>query len=192
MKSHPSYFLPFLALILTAASSVAQLNLPWEKPPSQSAATPKPASPANDGPPAQIASPNGTALVRILHQAMPGTDGVTDFFTLEVLRGGKVVARMPTEGYLISCYWSPDGRLVAVNNRRGNSGDYLWVFALSDGACLKKADDALGQRWLAMAVNDLEPTTFSPRRFIKMENGRSRTARSWPRPSSEESLHSAG
>jgi hypothetical protein len=154
MKSRPFLFLPFLVLILAATNSPAQLNLPWEKKPALPAAT-TPPQPADDGPPAQIASPDGSTSVRILQQAMPGTDGVTDFFTMEVLRGEKVVARVPTEGYLISAHWSPDRRLVAVNNRRGNSGDYLWVFSLPDGTCLKKADDDLGQRWLTMAMNGI-------------------------------------
>ncbi|MEI6034811.1 MAG: hypothetical protein WCS65_11100 [Verrucomicrobiae bacterium] len=87
---------------------------------------------------------------------MPGTDGVTDFFTLEVLQGDKVVARAPTEGYLLSAYWSADGRRLAVNNRRGNSGDYLWVFSLPYGNCIKKADDELGQLWLATALKEIQ------------------------------------
>lgn len=152
MKSRP--ILPLLVLILTVTNSPAQLNLPWKQKPAPPA-TQTPPQPADDGPPAKIASPDGSTSVRILHQAMPGSDGVTDFFTMEVLRGEKVVARVPTEGYLISAHWSTDGRLVAVNNRRGNSGDYLWVFSLPDGACLKKADDDTGQRWLTMAINGI-------------------------------------
>jgi len=140
--------LSILILFLAVAGSEAQLNLPWVNPP------PKTESP-DQGPPARIASSDGTSSVRILQQAMPGTDGVTDFFTLEVLQGEKVVARVPTEGYLISAYWSPDGRLIAVNNRRGNSGDYLWVFALPDGTCIKKADDEFGQLWLSTAIKEI-------------------------------------
>jgi hypothetical protein len=152
MKSRPILVLPFLVLLLAATNSPAQLNLPWEKKSAEPAALTTP-QPADDGPPAQIASPDGLTSVRILQQAMPGTDGVSDFFTMEILRGEKVVARVPTEGYLISAHWSPDGRMIAVNNRRGNSGDYLWVFSLPDGTCRKKADDDLGQSWLTAAMN---------------------------------------
>lgn len=113
--------------------------------------------PAPDMPPARIASPDGAAAVRILEQAMPGADDpLLDFFTLEVLQGDKVVARAPTMGYLMSAHWSPDGRLVAINNRRGNQGDYLWVFSLPDGACLKRPDDALGARWAGAAMAEIE------------------------------------
>jgi hypothetical protein len=45
------------------------------------------------------------------------------------VRSGKQnVAKYRTEGYLIDAFWSPDGRYVAVDNRRANSADYLWVF----------------------------------------------------------------
>ena len=167
MKTPLIGIVSFVFLILGAASSHAQLNLPWEKlnkgkaPAPAAAVSSNPqaspaAQPASDEPPAQINSPDGASSVRILQKAMPGTDGVTDFFTLEVLQGDKVVARAPTEGYLLSAYWSADGRLLAVNNRRGNSGDYLWVFSLPDGNCIKKADDELGQIWLAAALKEIQ------------------------------------
>ena len=149
--------LPFCLLLLTAAGAPAQLKLPWEKspPPKAQDARSNEPQPADDEPPARINSPDGKTAVRIEHKAMPGTDGVTDFFTLEVLQADKVIARVATEGYLISAHWSGDGRRVAVNNRRGNSGDYLWVFALPDGACLKKADDDTGTRWFDTAAQSI-------------------------------------
>lgn len=154
MKPLPIRLLPLILLFLSVTGSQAQLKLPWEKspPPKAQPAQPNTPQPADDEPPARINSPDGNTAVRIQQKAMPGTDGVTDFFTLEILQEGKVVARVPTEGYLISAYWSADGRLLAVNNRRGNSGDYLWVFSLPDGACLKKADDDTGTRWFETAT----------------------------------------
>ena len=62
-------------------------------------------------------------------------------FTLVVSKRQRVIARVPTIGYLIDAQWSPDGRYVAVNNRRGNSGDYVWVFSLKEGRAIKKPDD---------------------------------------------------
>lgn len=112
--------------------------------------------PAPAGPPARITSPDGSSSVRIVPMAMPNTDDPLDVFTLEISQGDKVVARAPTMGYLIAAHWSPDGRHVAVNNRRGNQGDYLWVFSLPDGAAIKRADDALGQRWLGVALAEIE------------------------------------
>jgi lipoprotein NlpI len=53
----------------------------------------------------------------------------------------RVLAQFPTFGYLMDAFWSPDNKYVAVNNRRANAGDYLWVISLSDGAALKMPDD---------------------------------------------------
>ena len=67
------------------------------------------------------------------------------FFTIAVRNGKQYVAKYPTEGYLIDAFWSPDGRYVAVDNRRANSGDYLWVFRLRDGHAIKMPVDAQPQ-----------------------------------------------
>jgi len=77
---------------------------------------------------------------------MPGTDPNTEFFTLEILRDGKRIVQAPTYGYLHGVHWNKDSSLVAINNRRGNAGDYIWVFSLPDGSCIKKPEDANGQR----------------------------------------------
>src|SRR5260370_21111358 len=53
----------------------------------------------------------------------------------------RVLAQFPTFGYLMDAFWSPDNKYVAINNRRANAGDYLWVISLSDGAALKMPDD---------------------------------------------------
>src|ERR1700692_2206967 len=66
--------------------------------------------------------------VTILHSALPGSDPYNGFFTIAMRRGKRELAKYPTQGYLIDAFWSPDGSYVAVDNRRGNSGDYLWVF----------------------------------------------------------------
>lgn len=53
----------------------------------------------------------------------------------------RVLAQFPTFGYLMDAFWSPDNKYVAINNRRANAGDYLWIISLSDGAALKMPDD---------------------------------------------------
>jgi hypothetical protein len=64
-----------------------------------------------------------------------------DHRTLSVSSKARVLAQFPTFGYLMDAFWSPDNKYVAINNRRANAGDYLWVISLSDGAALKMPDD---------------------------------------------------
>jgi hypothetical protein len=90
-----------------------------------------------------ITAPDGQHSVEILHTALPGSDPYNGFFTITVQVAGHVLSRYPTDGYLPSAYWSPNGRFVAVNNRRGTYGDYVWVFRLNDGHALKQPSDAL-------------------------------------------------
>ena len=47
--------------------------------------------------------------------------------------GAKVLGTFDAEGSFLSVNWSPALRWVAINNRIGNSGDYLWVLDLSSG-----------------------------------------------------------
>ena len=34
-----------------------------------------------------------------------------------------------------------------MNNRRAKAGDYLWVFSLPDGNCVRQMDDTTAQVW---------------------------------------------
>ena len=106
---------------------------------------------AQSEPRKKISSPNGKYSVQIVDEAQPGADSL-DEFTLILSANGKDVAKVPTFGYLRAAHWSDDGKYVAVNNRRGNSGDYVWVFDLQSGNALKKPDDKLGETWEAAAA----------------------------------------
>jgi hypothetical protein len=64
-----------------------------------------------------------------------------DECTLRVSAGGKTLAEFPTMGYLLDVFFSPDTAHVAINNRRANAGDYLWVISLHDGRAIKMPDD---------------------------------------------------
>jgi hypothetical protein len=77
---------------------------------------------------------------------MPGADSLNEF-TLIVSSKGRTLIKVPTFGYLISAHWSPDEKYVAVNNRRGNAGDYLWLFDLRSGKAVKQPDDKKGGEW---------------------------------------------
>jgi lipoprotein NlpI len=64
-----------------------------------------------------------------------------DHRKLIVSSKARVLAQFPTFGYLMEAFWSPGNKYVAINNRRANAGDYLWVISLTDGAALKMPDD---------------------------------------------------
>jgi hypothetical protein len=95
-------------------------------------------------PPSEIAAPNKKSSVSIEHRALPGSDRVDEFFTLVLHVHGRPVREVSTMGYLLDAFWSPNSRYVAVNNRRSNAGDYLWVFSLPGGQVLEAPDDARG------------------------------------------------
>ncbi len=143
------------SLLLATSALVAETINTTDPPPAAPESAPAPPT-AQDAPPTCILSPDGKSSVRILEQPVPGTDDPLDNFTLEIRFREEVVARAPTTGYLASAHWTPDGRLVAINNRRGNAGDYLWVYALPEGTCLKRADDPLGTRWIGAALAEIE------------------------------------
>lgn len=97
-----------------------------------------------NSPPAELVSPDRQSRIRLIASALPGSDPTEGFFTIVVEAHDKVIQQCPTMGYLTNAMWSPDYRYVAVNNRRGNSGDYLWVFSLADGAVPQAPNDAFG------------------------------------------------
>jgi hypothetical protein len=104
----------------------------------------------------EFTAPDAKSTVRMLEKPIAGADVLLDFFTLEVLASGKVVAQVPTCGFIMNVYWSLDGSLIAVNNRRGNSGDYLWIFTIPGGKCIKRADDKIGDRWENTALSAIK------------------------------------
>ena len=97
---------------------------------------------AQEMPPRELCSPDQQYCVTVLDTALPGADPQDEFFTIAVKHGDRFLSKHGTMGYLLSAFWSPDGKYVAVNNRRANSGDYLWVFRLRDGQPLKVPADA--------------------------------------------------
>jgi len=68
---------------------------------------------------------------------------------------GKVIAQYPTYGYLLSAAWSPGNKYVAINNRRANAGDYLWILSLSDGKAIKVPEDLAPKEERSRLLDDL-------------------------------------
>jgi len=95
----------------------------------------------DDVPPDQLFSPDKNFSVKMLPTPMPGVDADTYSDTLVVMAKDKVLSKQATMGYLLRAFWTADNNYVAVDNRRGNSGDYLWVFSLKNGHALRVPDD---------------------------------------------------
>jgi hypothetical protein len=98
---------------------------------------------AEDNPPKELYSPDHHYSVRMLETALPGSDPDDGFSTIAVRSGDRYLAKYPTMGFLIDAFWRSDRKYVAVDNRRANSGDYLWVFRLADGHAVRVPIDAI-------------------------------------------------
>ena len=90
--------------------------------------------------PPKPCTPDKQYCVEITERKLPGSPELEDA-TLILRHKGRVLARYPTFGYLLNIYWSPHLRYVALNNRRANSGDWLWVISLADGKVIKMPTD---------------------------------------------------
>ena len=88
------------------------------------------------GPAAKVCSRDKQYCVQMIP-----TPGQPDESTLRVSAGGTILAEFKTFGYLLDVFFSPDAAHVAINNRRANSGDYLWVIVLRNGQAIKMPDD---------------------------------------------------
>lgn len=117
--------LPALILIAIACAHGADRQ---RKPPRKSS--------NESGPPSQACSSDSKYCVH-----MKPTAGQPDECTLDVSAGAKTLAKFPTMGYLLDVFFSPDNAYVAINNRRANAGDYVWVISLRDGKAIKMPDD---------------------------------------------------
>lgn len=101
---------------------------------------PEPASAREAGewkPPTQVDSPDKRFTVE-LQDTAPDQKFIDR--VLIIREGGREIARQKTLGYLLNVFWDDTGKYVAVNNRRANAGDYIWIFSLPDGKCIKTAD----------------------------------------------------
>jgi len=73
-----------------------------------------------------------------------------------VTERGDHLFEEPALGWLMDVFWSPDGRFLAINERRANSGDYLWILDLQGQKVLKRPDDAVWREMESKAVTVLE------------------------------------
>lgn len=57
-------------------------------------------------------------------------------YRLQILADTRELADYKFKGELVSAYWSPSGRYVALNNHYGHYGWYLWILSLDDGSVI--------------------------------------------------------
>lgn len=76
-----------------------------------------------------------------------GADEGDDTDHLELRRGAKLIASYEATGYVKDAFWSEDGKWVAANVRDANSGDYVWVLSLKDGAIVRQANNDVEEPW---------------------------------------------
>jgi hypothetical protein len=57
-------------------------------------------------------------------------------YQLRILRHGNELAHYPFEGELISAYWSPNLKFVAIDNHWGMGGFHVWIVSLADGSVI--------------------------------------------------------
>lgn len=108
--------------------------------------------PDETGTPSEVCSSAKHYCVR-----MVPTPGHPDECTLRISARGSKMAEFPTYGYLLDVFFSPDNKYVAINNRRANSGDYLWVISLANGQAIKMPDDVaeeLGKKQAGLIAGD--------------------------------------
>ena len=130
---------------------------------SQPTATPAHESAASNewAPPEKICSRDNKYCVQMIPKA-----GHPDQCTLRVSSNSRILAEFATMGYLLDVFYSADEGYVAINNRRANAGDYLWIISLHDGQPLKIPEDVateLGKKELGqISGNHFPPDQAIP------------------------------
>lgn len=119
-------------------SSGQTVNMPATNTPGLPHSTPPQVSRPAYNPPFS-ASPGGKYSVEIFEDSQQGR-------LILVKERGEHLFEEPAMGYLQDVHWSPGGQFVAINERRGNSGDYLWILDLQQQRVLKRPDDTVWQK----------------------------------------------
>jgi hypothetical protein len=78
----------------------------------------------------ELISPNKEYILKLADTAEPFT------YELKLLREGTELTHYIFNGELVSAYWSPSLKYVAVNNHYGHGGIWVWVISLVDGAII--------------------------------------------------------
>jgi len=75
---------------------------------------------------------------------------------LMIKKDGKTIIEESCSGFLLGVMWSPGGNYVAINERRGNSGDYLWIVDLQKAKVLKAPDNDLWRKMESRCISSLQ------------------------------------
>jgi len=94
--------------------------------------------------PSEFWSPDKLFSVKIAETPTDAESSDGEAQMLVVAKNGHPIIKIPTDGYILNAFWSPNRKYVAVNVRNAHSGDYTWVFSLPDKSAIKKPFDDLG------------------------------------------------
>lgn len=89
-------------------------------------------------PPQQVNSPDEKFSV-VMEPAAPGDEDSIQRM-LVIREGKKEIAKKATIGFLVNAFWNETEKYVAITNRTATSGDYVWIFSLPSGECVKEPD----------------------------------------------------
>jgi len=78
----------------------------------------------------ELASPNKEYTLKLIDTSTPYE------YRLKILRHGIELAHYPFSGELISAYWSPSLKFVAIDNHYGHGGFLVWIVSLADGSVI--------------------------------------------------------
>ena len=77
-----------------------------------------------------LESPNREYVLELTNTKDPST------YKLKIIRNHVELAHYPFEEELLSAYWSPLLKFVAINNHNGHGGFYVWIISLTDGSVI--------------------------------------------------------
>jgi hypothetical protein len=129
-----------VALASFAAAEPQESRAPWN--------TPVPGQAAGDNAPKDPKEMYSVEIVG-LEEEKP---------LLIVKKGDEVLFKEEAEGWLLDIQWSPQGGYLAIDERRGNSGDYLWILDIRNRRVLKRPEDKTWETMESKGIAALDAT----------------------------------
>ncbi len=88
------------------------------------------------------------------------SDGSNGDSILTLIHSGKEISHYSFEGEMLTAYWSPSHKYVAINNHNGHGGFFVWILSLDNGklvTCHGLVEDSKYDRY---TTEDHSPNLF--------------------------------